>query len=212
MIRTVDALPAFRNGLRDCALTGDKFFVADQSKGDYHDNFDSNTFYKWMCVVELIYPVWCMQMQERKDNGFLEADEHDFWDIGNQKPSRELIISMDNAPYHHGVQEQLSVRSKEYIGDLLRELKIPSIKISIPDSDLQMNFEVPPQGKKWPIGYPSADQVREGAMTAIIAKKPSLVVPPYIPLMQEKSGGVWGSVESKGWSIIFNTPYTPSEG
>jgi hypothetical protein len=31
-------------------------------------------------------------------------------------------------------------------------------------------------------------------------------------MMQEKSGGIWGPEGGAGWSIIFNAPYTPTEG
>jgi len=57
-----------RESLADMAHTSDKFFPALTAKGDYHKNFDSYTFFKWMVSVELTYPDFCKELQKRKDN------------------------------------------------------------------------------------------------------------------------------------------------
>ena len=72
-----------------------------------------------------------------------------FWDSVGRKPTRDLIISMDTAPYHHGVQEQLSSRSKE----LGLELHISVIRFIVPNgiagqAGTEMSFNVPPAGTK----------------------------------------------------------------
>jgi hypothetical protein len=102
----------------DIALTSDKFFQVNESKGDYHKNFDSVSFYKWMVVMEQLYPEYCKLLQYMKENGKLPDDEHSshaFFDWSTGLPTRELIISLDNAPYHHGVACNLSQKTKEQV-------------------------------------------------------------------------------------------------
>jgi hypothetical protein len=43
--------------------------LAYQQSGDYHDNFDSDIYFKWMSVVYYTYPDWCRQQQRKKDAG-----------------------------------------------------------------------------------------------------------------------------------------------
>ena len=50
------------------ALTTDKFMIAGQCKGDYHDNFDTKSFFKWMVSFLITYPAWCEQMQTKLDD------------------------------------------------------------------------------------------------------------------------------------------------
>jgi hypothetical protein len=52
----------------DMALTTDKFMIAGQCKGDYHDNFDTKSFFKWMVSFLITYPAWCEQMQTKLDD------------------------------------------------------------------------------------------------------------------------------------------------
>ena len=70
--------------LMDMALTTDKFMIAGQCKGDYHDNFDTKSFFKWMVSFLITYPVWCEQMQTKLDDDVDHvkylADEPAFFD------------------------------------------------------------------------------------------------------------------------------------
>ena len=50
--------------------------------------------------------------------------------------------------------------------------------------------------------------MREGAFKALVDVIPEVVVPPYRTLQR---GGVWGPVDSAGWSMIFNAPYSSEE-
>jgi hypothetical protein len=52
--------------LEDMALTCFKFMIANQAKGDYHDNFDTQAFFKWMVAFELVYPVWCKRKKRKE--------------------------------------------------------------------------------------------------------------------------------------------------
>jgi hypothetical protein len=86
-------LDTYRVELQDMALTCFNFMIANQSKGTYHDNFDiSQAFFKWMVAFKLVYPVWCQEMQEKKEQGELGRDELDFWDAALKKPTREAIL------------------------------------------------------------------------------------------------------------------------
>ena len=86
----------FQESCKDCALTGDRFFIANQKRGDYHDNFDSQIFFKWMTIVERLYPQYCKELQWEKDrqqntrsNG---ANLINFYDWEKDFPTRELIL------------------------------------------------------------------------------------------------------------------------
>ena len=41
-------------------------------------------------------------------DGVFGDSEHDFWDEAFQKPTREAIFILDNAPYHHGIGVQFN--------------------------------------------------------------------------------------------------------
>lgn len=198
-----------RESLADMAHTTDKFFPALTAKGDYHKNFDSYTFFKWMVSVELTYPDFCKELQKRKDNGTLEPPSaHDFWDKENNKPSRQLIMIIDNAPYHQSLQVQLASKSKKDYALYLRGLGIETIKFT--RGETQHNVEVPTQGNDWQKNYPNAEELREVTMAIILEKKPLLVQPPYAILMDSKKNGVWGN-GSKGWVTLNSAPYVANQ-
>ena len=69
LLASITDWDAFLNELMDMALTTDKFMIAGQCKGDYHENFDTKSFFKWMVSFMLTYPAWCEEMQTK-----LEAD------------------------------------------------------------------------------------------------------------------------------------------
>ena len=215
--------PSYRNTLvhpdNGIAPTFDRFFEAGKSEGDYHDNFDTITFYKALVALEMTYPKWCKEMQRRQDLGDGHPDglhpwtEHPFWDKQSNKPARYLHLFADNAPYHHGVQIQLNSKSKSEITSILRQLGIKSIRTSRPeptatqpDAFIIQNFEVPTEGQQWERGNPSLEELRIGALNAIKVRHPQLVEPPYKALMESKKG-VWGPADSLGWVMEFSAPY-----
>jgi hypothetical protein len=53
------------------AHMGDKFFVAYQHKGDYHDNFDSKMTFKIITALGMTWPDYCKHLERRR----LLADE-----------------------------------------------------------------------------------------------------------------------------------------
>ena len=198
-----------RDSLLDMAHTTDKFFPALRAAGDYHKNFDAYTFFKWMVSVELTYPDFCQQLQKRKDDGTLHPPSaHDFWDKENNKPSRQLILFIDNAPYHQSLQVQLASKSKKDYTLYLRGLGVETIQFT--RDGVQHNVEVPEQGKDWHKNYPRADELREVTMNIILERKPSLVQPPYDILMESKRNGVWGQ-GPKGWVTYKSAPYVANQ-
>ena len=117
--------PKFRDSLWDMAPTTDKFMVAKEHNGDYHDNFDTLSFFKWCVSLELTYPIWSKEKQSELEDhrrgvnrkAYFKDDEKDFWIIderGNGRPARELIMILDDAPYHHGLNCQLNNKSKGF--------------------------------------------------------------------------------------------------
>jgi hypothetical protein len=67
LLASITDWDAFFEELMDMALTTDKFMIAGQCKGDYHDNFDTKSFFKWMVSFMLTYPTWCQEMQTQLD-------------------------------------------------------------------------------------------------------------------------------------------------
>jgi hypothetical protein len=202
-----------RTSLLDMAHTADKFFPALQASGDYHKNFDSYTFFKWMVAVELTYPDFCKYLQQLKNEGKLHPpSEHDFWDEDNQKPSRKMILFIDNAPYHQSLQVQLSSKSKKDCALYLRGLGVKTIQFTrhTNGDERVHNVEVPEDGQEWQKNYPSADELREVTLKIILEKKPSLIQPPYAMLMESKKNGVWGN-GTEGWVTRKSAPYVPNE-
>lgn len=150
-----------------------------QSKGDYHDNFDSATFIKWMCVVLRMYPVFCQELQHKVDNGTLNND-HGFYDWAHQRPTRELIISADNAPYHHGVSIQLGSMSKEQIRCALLKADITTIAYYAKTGlATEASCHTP-----FPKSAPSAPALEEATFEALFKVNPQIVIPPYRKLME----------------------------
>ncbi len=201
----------FRASLLDMAITTDKFMIANESKGDYHKNFDSYSFFKWVVAMELTYPVFCQELQakfERHRAGierypFFSDNESDFWI--NDKPARELIMILDNAPYHHGVHCQIRNKTKDEIAELLRHAGIEYIAVSKPNGDV-MNYEVPKEGEKWEHNNPSADDLKAAALKELKKIDPHIDKPAYFSIIESKKGK-WGPEGSKGWSVIFSAPY-----
>ena len=204
------------------ALTTFKFMVAGQHLGDYHDNFDTKTFFKWCCALALTYPAYLKQLQRRKDERKLpNPPPYDFWDFAESdqyphgRPLVKFILSMDNAPYHHGVVVQLSQKSKEEIASILRDQGIDHILVSQPPHDdgrlrSDLRFEVPLKipdtdtFAPWPRNDPTAAQVREGALRALISKCPDLVSPPWKEMFARLKAS-WGPLG--GIDVIFSCPF-----
>jgi hypothetical protein len=190
--------------LGDVALTGDKFFIANQAKGDYHKNFESTSFYKWMVVVEQSYPQYCMELQYRKEQGKLPDDEHsshDFYDWADKRPTRELITHLDNAPYHHGVDCALSQKTKEQIRQILLAAEIYEIKVAETTYSCLTKFAH---------GKPTAAELDAVAYEALKVARPQAVQPAYLEMLKDKKDK-WGPAGSPGWSLRFTSPYTPTE-
>lgn len=207
---------AFRTSLLDMAHTTDKFFVAKEAKGDYHENFDSLGFFKWMVATELTYPDWCKEAQAKLDAHkagtkcypFFKDNEKAFWEVNSDgvgRPARELIMIMDNAPYHKGIQCQLGSKTKEEIGNILRQHGIEEIRTTRKNGD-HMNYEVPSKGTPWKHGDPTAEELRVAALQASKSKDPFFDKPPYEFIVKSKKGQ-WGPEDSPGWSIIPSAPY-----
>jgi len=142
----------------------------------------------------------------------LILSEHDFWDEKNQKPSRKLILFIDNAPYHQSLQIQLSSKTKKDFALYLRGLGVTTIqfKRQTNGQEVMHNVEVPKDGNDWQKNYPSAEELKEVTLQIILEKKPSLVQPPYAMLMESKRNGVWGN-GSEGWVTRKSAPYVPNE-
>ncbi len=70
--------------------------IAGQCKGDYHDNFDTKSFFKWMVSFLITYPAWCEQMQTKLDDDvghvMFPEDEPAFFD-------RNTYVSFNVIPY-----------------------------------------------------------------------------------------------------------------
>jgi hypothetical protein len=192
----------YRKELQDMALTGYKFMIAGQHKGDYHDNFDTKSFFKWMVAFELTYPVWCQQMQALVDNGKLR-NTGDFW--RDDKPVREAVIVMDNAPYHHGVGLQLKSKNKDEIAQILKSKDISTIEFSTKDCNgapVVGHCEIDHMERGWP----NKSQLVEGAIKALKKKNVTLTAPPWKRIVESKRGK-WGPADSPGMSVIFSAPY-----
>jgi hypothetical protein len=190
--------------LGDIALTGDKFFIANEQKGDYHKNFESTSFFKWEVVVEQTYPQYCMELQYRKEQGRLPDDDHsshDFFDWASKRPTRELITHLDNAPYHHGVDCALSQKTKEQIRAILLAADITDITVG--DTTYSCSA-------KFAHGKPTAAELDKAAYDALKIARPQAVQPAYLELLKDKKGK-WGPPDSPGWSHRFTSPYTPTE-
>ena len=117
----------YRASLDDMACTTDKFMIAKECKGDYHENFDSQSFFKWCVAMELTYPRFCQELQEKLiahraglcHYPYFKDNEGDFWIVDaahpNGRPARELIMVLDNAAYHKGANCLLRTKTKERV-------------------------------------------------------------------------------------------------
>jgi hypothetical protein len=202
---------ARRASYADQALTTFKVFQANKPTGDYHQNFDSVIFHKWMCAFVLAYPPWCKQMHAQFLNG--ELPEHvtaGFWDEQRNAPSRTAVLSLDNAPYHKGIAVQLRSKSKKDIAAILRSMHIDSIQFKHFNAEtgatVLANAEVPAAGAVWPSGHPNTDQVREGALRALHARDSQLVELPYQRMINEVQDE-WGPPGEPGLELVWNAEY-----
>ena len=119
-----------------------------------------------MVKIWKTYPLFCKHLQNLHENGELEPpvpNDQRFYDWENDKPTRELILIMDNAPYHHGLQVQLNSLTKGDIAALLRELEVEEVQWEITTTnddgnDVKLEFKelVPAENKDWKIGRPNA--------------------------------------------------------
>ncbi len=205
----------YRASCQDLALTTDKFMIAKESKGDYHDNFDSIAFFKWCVAMELTYPVFCKELQTKLDNHrsgiktypFFMEDEADFWiEIpGQGRPARELIMVLDNAPYHKAVNCLLSSKTKDEIAGLLRDANVNQIRVT-KGNGTEMNYEVPAVGEKWEHNNPSAEDLKSSALRVLRSVDPNFNRPPYQSILESKRDK-WGPIGSNGWRALYSAPY-----
>ena len=190
--------------LSNVAHTTEKFFVADDSSGDYHDNFDSTTKFKWFVCLQKTWPDYLQHLQNLKNNGMID-DDHDFYDFENNKFLRIPIVEMDNAPYNHKIALSLQYFSKGACTKLLQKLDVRTIKYDhyYKDGTVQRDLVavVPESNDPWikQFDYPSADDVRRGTLDAVLEKKPELLEPSYM-LLRTKYGFEF--------EITYTAPYT----
>ncbi|KAJ1425293.1 hypothetical protein B484DRAFT_464546 [Ochromonadaceae sp. CCMP2298] len=194
--------------LADMAHTTDKIFEANKHRGDYHDNYDTVMFYKCMFAQMLAYPSWCKDMQRASDSGELETGG--WYDWERDRPLRSLITFIDNAPYHLGAAVQLGGKSKGAIAELLRKKGVGRISFQHVDKDGVTGLascEVPAEGKSFDRGFPSADQVKEGACAALKELDPLALEAPWNRLLQRVKHH-WGPEDIDGWIVVRNAQYT----
>ena len=213
---------AYEQELSDMAHTTTKFMIANQSLGDYHDNFDSASYFKWKVAVMLTYADYCKFLQRKLDAGTLLLEKGEpapndkpFYDWFNDRPVRSLVLLVDGAPYHCGMTIQLKSKSMEQIAELLRLKGVASIEvlthIDVNGGKHYMNYEVPGKGKKWgKKGLPSAAQVLKGARRAFKHADPTLLEEPWRRLLREKKDA-WGPANRPGWIVSQNMPYAASK-
>jgi len=194
------------------ARTGHKFFLANQSVGDYHDNFDTKAFFKWQVACQLTYPEFCKHLQRLHDTNKLvppiPADQS-FYDFELDRPTRALIECIDNAPYHHGIAIQLSSKSKPEIIKILQDKGINSVAYDTTNeagNPMKLHVELGNIAK----GKPTLPQLIKAARDALLVKFPQLVTPPYEQLMKNMQGK-WGPEGSNSWTVIFTAPYTSTQ-
>lgn len=201
-----------KTNLQDLAPTGDRFFIAYDHKGDYHDNFDSIMTYKIFVGMIKTWPYFLQHLQRVKDivcdNDTKIISNHqcpiygnyvcnkadplygvhvnNFYDWESNKCLRDMIVEQDNAPYNHGVELQMSTLSREKCANLLRQLTIKSIQVK---SNVILN--VPEVDQAWVIPEQHdgtkiyADDIRVATRTAIMANHAHLLEPGYMQLCKE---------------------------
>jgi hypothetical protein len=213
---------AFGDELADMAHTTTKFMIAGKHHGDYHDNYDSDSYFKFRVATQLTYPDYCKYLQRKLDAGTLmwygepAAMDKPFYDWDNERPVRFLCSEVDGAPYHCGMNIQLKPLSMEKIAELLRLKEIDSIRVvthidPTTGKKQYMSYEVPGKGKKWgKKGLPSAAQVQSGARRALKAKDPKLLEEPWRRIVRSEKNN-WGPPGRDGWIISQNMPYAASK-
>ena len=172
----------------DMPLTTDLFFTAMKSDGDYHDNMNSEVFFKWCCALKNVYVPLMKELELKRVAGTLSPpSEHPFYDFVNKKCTRVLMLGLDGAPYHRCIEAQLLSKPKDYIAKVLRELKIGAITFKrMTDNGLvNCHVEVPEQGKSFINEYPTKGELIEAATAAIIKVKPLLKRPPWVSLFED---------------------------
>ena len=110
------------------AKTTLKIYPATQGGiGDYHSNFDTAMFFKWMKSLLLTWSDHMKELHLRWLAGEFSEEKRGFYDFEKDRPLRDMILSMDNAPYHKGIYVLLSGKSKGEIADILRQANISEI-------------------------------------------------------------------------------------
>jgi hypothetical protein len=155
--------------------TGDRFFVGDEERGDYHKKFDSRMAVKEFAGIALTLKPFLQHCQRQKEAGVPGfVDEPDFYDKETDKPLRKIIVEHDNASYNHGAECQVNSLSKLKCADILREeLDLTSITYHhmCKDGTVVRNqvAQVPAKGEPWVKtgDYPSLEDVCQGLVNAI---------------------------------------------
>ena len=127
--------------------------------------------FKWCCALKNTYIPFMKELELKRVNGTLSPPTvHPFYDFLNDKCTRVLLLGLDGAPYYRCIEVQLSSKNKEAIADVLRELKIKSIKFNRM-TDRWQNIEVLIKGKTFDTGYLNKSEFLDCATEAIIKVK-----------------------------------------
>ena len=148
----------------------------------------------------------------RKDAGDLGlVHEHDFFAEG--KPTRQVYMIMDNAPYHKGLAMQLKSKSKAQIVDILKKKEVESISFlhsifseSGVKSTITCHLESP--FTNMATGFPTKDGLLTAALTALTHNDPFYAEPPWRRLLSTVR---WGPDTADSWTVIFSPPYVPKQ-
>jgi hypothetical protein len=216
---------AYRTSLADTARTTDMMFPANKSSGDYHDNFDSQTWFKWIVSLEHTYPEWCKEMQRRfeeeeemvKAGKLSQAErfaQHGFYNWVLDRPTRQLILFIDNAPYHKSITCQLSDKNKDELAEMLRDegitqITIPRAYVDDAGGAESDNYLVPRAGVKWVVGKPSLPQLKAAVASILKIRHPQLLEPPYFRVIRDLNDrDAWGPGDNRAFRCHFTCPYT----
>jgi len=200
--------------LDDMAHTVFKLMVANQSKGDYHDNFDSDTTFKIMKAHTLAFPEWCKYAQKKREAGgdnVFTRFRRDFFDWASNKPLVSLTLVWDNAPYHHGILCNLDTLTKAGIIEILKAKDCLTIywgrqeKNTATGQMMTKQFVCPIDDCK--AGFPLESELKEFAFHFLYRIDPQLVEAPYRKLMQDCKGK-WGA---EGFNLIFSPEYAAAK-
>jgi hypothetical protein len=110
---------------------------------------------------------------------------------------------LDNAPYHKGIALQFESKTKDEIAAILRLHNISSIEFDHPGADgavVTAHVQVPVDGVKWAVGFPSKSELIQGAVNALKARNANVDRPPWERLLDRANFH---------WEIIWSAPYMP---